>query len=137
MPHVKWHFACATRDAQSMKRASTCLSRRTFTLGSGALLTVAAFSSGCGGAYIAQRQLPLETGRTYVRAQLAAARLDLRFHPVSQSLQEFEAMAPLRADLAGLLPVKAPGKVQMLVRVGRTGLPAVSPRRALAAMVKT
>lgn len=78
----------------------------------------------------------LETGRAYVRGQLAAARHDLRFHPVSQPLQEYEAMAPLRDDLAGLLPVAPTGKVQMLVRLGRTEVPAVSPRRELDAMLK-
>lgn len=79
----------------------------------------------------------LMTGRAYVRAQLVAAQHGLYFHPVSQALQEFQAMTPLRSELAELLDERPPGEVQMLVRVGRTEAPAVSPRRPLNAMLIT
>jgi len=73
----------------------------------------------------------LETGRTYVRAQLAAETLGLRFQPVSQVLQEYPQMDALRPQLDSLLGIRAPAKVQMLVRIGRTATPGLSPRRAV------
>lgn len=78
----------------------------------------------------------ITSGRAYVRAQLVATQRDLHFHPVSQALEEYEAMTPLRAELEKLLPIGPPGKVQMLVRVGRTEAPAISPRRELDVMLK-
>jgi len=78
----------------------------------------------------------LMAGRAYVRGQLAAALHGLRFHPVSQALQEFAAMDALRAELNGLVGVSAPAKLQMFVRVGRTEKPAVSPRRPLEQILK-
>ncbi len=77
----------------------------------------------------------LTAGRAYVRGQLAAAAHQLRLHPVSQALQEFPAMDPLRAELNEHVGVEAPAKLQMFVRVGRTAEPAVSPRRPLEAML--
>ncbi len=73
----------------------------------------------------------LETGRAYVRAQLAAETLGLRFQPVSQVLQEYPQMDALRPKLDSLLGIAAPAKVQMLVRLGRTATPGLSPRRAV------
>jgi len=77
----------------------------------------------------------LTTGRAYLRAQLAATQQGLGMHPVSQVLQEFPQMAPLRDEFASLYPVKAPGRVQMLVRLGRTEEAAISPRRPLSDML--
>jgi hypothetical protein len=77
----------------------------------------------------------IRTGRAYVRAQLAADMLGLRFHPVCQSLQEFAEMDGTREELQDLLQVHAPAKIQMLVRVGRTETPALSPRRKLVEIV--
>lgn len=77
----------------------------------------------------------LHTGRTYVRAQLAASALGLRFHPVSQVLQEYPQMDELRPELDALVGVKPPAKVQMLVRVGRTETPGLSPRRPVDALL--
>jgi hypothetical protein len=73
----------------------------------------------------------IATGRSYLRAQLTADRHDLRFQPLSQTLQEFPQMDPLRARMDALLDVTAPAKLQMLVRVGHTRPPALSPRRDL------
>jgi hypothetical protein len=78
----------------------------------------------------------IATGRSYVRAQLTASALGLRFHPVSQALQEFPQMDQLRDKLNALLGVAPPAKVQMLVRVGRTKPPALSPRRDLSTMLQ-
>jgi hypothetical protein len=73
----------------------------------------------------------IHAGRVYVRAQLAASALGLRFHPVSQVLQEYPQMDEPRAELNALLGVRSPAKVQMFVRVGRTATPGLSPRRGL------
>lgn len=77
----------------------------------------------------------LHAGRTYVRAQLAASALGLRFHPVSQVLQEYPQMDELRSEFNTLMGVAAPAKVQMFVRVGRTKTPGLSPRRPLDAIL--
>lgn len=78
----------------------------------------------------------LHAGRVYVRAQLAGSALGLRFHPLSQVLQEYPQMDELRPELDALLGVEPPAKVQMLVRVGRTATPGLSPRRALDALLE-
>jgi len=44
-------------------------------------------------------------------------------------------MNELRTELERLIGLVAPAKVQMLVRVGRTSQPALSPRRDLSSMV--
>lgn len=75
------------------------------------------------------------TGRSYVRAQLAAALAGLSMHPVSQSQQELPQMQRIGRELAALTGVAPPGKLQMLVRLGRTESPARSPRRPLSAML--
>lgn len=78
----------------------------------------------------------ITTGRAYVRAQLAADELGFRFQPTSQALQEFAQMDALRSQLEQVLGTAAPRKVQMLVRVGRTKQPALSPRRSLDAITR-
>jgi hypothetical protein len=78
----------------------------------------------------------ITTGRSYVRAQLTAGGYNLRFHPVSQTLQEFPQMDPLRARMDALVNVTPPAKLQMLVRVGHTQPPALSPRRDLQNIVQ-
>jgi len=78
----------------------------------------------------------ITTGRSYMRAQLTASGYNLRFHPVSQTLQEFPQMDPLRARMDALVDVTPPAKLQMLVRVGHTQPPALSPRRDLQSIVQ-
>jgi hypothetical protein len=78
----------------------------------------------------------ITTGRAYVRAQLSAGSLGLRFQPISQVLQEFPQMDQLRTEMEQLLGVAPPAKLQMLVRVGRTKPPALSPRRDLRAIIQ-
>jgi hypothetical protein len=78
----------------------------------------------------------ITTGRCYMRAQLAADRLGLRFQPTSQVLQEYRQMDELRVQAEHLLGVDPPAKIQMLVRVGRTRQPGLSPRRDLSAIVQ-
>jgi hypothetical protein len=79
----------------------------------------------------------ITTGRAYVRAQLTAAGHDLRFHPLSQTLQEFPQMDRLRARIDALVDVTPPAKLQMLVRVGHTRTPALSPRRDLRSILQS
>ena len=78
----------------------------------------------------------ITTGRAYMRAQLAAAQLGLRFHPISQVLQEYRQMDQLRTEMNTLTGVAEPAKLQMLVRVGRTSQPGLSPRRDLSAIAQ-
>ena len=78
----------------------------------------------------------ITTGRAYVRAQLSAGSLGLRFQPISQVLQEFPQMDQLRTQMEQLVGITAPAKLQMLVRVGRTTPPALSPRRDLRAIIQ-
>ncbi|HEY9411286.1 MAG TPA: nitroreductase family protein [Jiangellaceae bacterium] len=78
----------------------------------------------------------ITTGRSYVRAQLTAASRGLRFHPISQTLQEFPQMDRARARMDALVDVTPPAKLQMLVRVGHTQPPALSPRRDLQHIVQ-
>jgi nitroreductase len=79
----------------------------------------------------------ITTGRAYMRAQLAADRLGFRFQPTSQVLQEYRQMDELRIETEHLLGVTPPAKIQMLVRVGRTKQPGLSPRRNLSAIIQT
>jgi hypothetical protein len=78
----------------------------------------------------------ITTGRAYVRAQLSAGSFGLRFQPISQVLQEFPQMDQLRTEMEQLVDITAPAKLQMLVRVGRTTPPALSPRRDLRAIIQ-
>ena len=78
----------------------------------------------------------ITTGRAYVRAQLSAGSLGLRFQPMSQVLQEFPQMDQLRTEMEQLVGVAPPAKLQMLVRVGRTKQPALSPRRDLRELIQ-
>jgi hypothetical protein len=78
----------------------------------------------------------ITTGRSYVRAQLTANELGLRFQPISQVLQEYPQMDQLRTEMENLMGLAAPTKLQMLVRVGRTRQPGLSPRRPLSSLIQ-
>jgi hypothetical protein len=67
----------------------------------------------------------LEAGRRYVRANLRAAALGLAMHPMSQSLQEYAAVAGPFAEIHRLLGVQNGARVQMLARIGYG--PAIGP----------
>lgn len=72
----------------------------------------------------------LEAGRAWVRMQLAANANDVAFHPLSQALQEFPAMAAHYKDVHELL--NAEGQtIQMLSRLGIAKAPAPAPREPL------
>jgi hypothetical protein len=80
----------------------------------------------------------VEAGRAYVRQHLQATAAGVDLHPVSQALQEFEAMrGPYAAVHRALEVDPAQGAVQMLARVGYATTPAgPTPRRELATLLR-
>ncbi len=69
----------------------------------------------------------LAAGRAWLRIQLAAARDGWAFHPISQVLQEFAPMEPLREALHAMLAPDS-ARVHGLFRIGRAPSPHPSPR---------
>ncbi len=63
------------------------------------------------------RREQLETGRDWLRINLAATAEGLGLHPLSQALQEYPEMAPLFAEVHRELDA-AGGRVQILARLG-------------------
>lgn len=63
------------------------------------------------------RRAQLETGRDWLRINLAATAEGLGLHPLSQALQEYPEMTALFAEVHGLLDAGG-GRVQMLARLG-------------------
>ncbi|HEX4848290.1 MAG TPA: hypothetical protein VFV30_09100 [Novosphingobium sp.] len=63
------------------------------------------------------RTSQIAAGRAYARATLRAARAGVAVHPLSQSLQEYPAMAAHFAQVHSLL-APGGGRVQMLARAG-------------------
>lgn len=74
------------------------------------------------------RRTQLNVGAAWVRAHLAAQRLGLCLHPLSQALQEFPEMAGPYAEIHARLGAAAPGVVQMFARAGFARFPAPAPR---------
>lgn len=70
----------------------------------------------------------IAAGRDWLRLNLAATATGLALHPLSQCLQEFEEMAGPFAAVHERLGVAAPGRVQMLARVGYGPQVPPSPR---------
>jgi len=84
----------------------------------------------------------LQAGRAYVRLQLKATEIGVAVHPMSQALQEFDAMRPHHEAVhRQLLGVAAPrtttdATVQMFCRLGYPQTPAgPTPRRPLQAFI--
>ncbi|MBT8471803.1 MAG: hypothetical protein KJN99_04305 [Marinicaulis sp.] len=73
----------------------------------------------------------LNTGRDWVRMQLAATHVGVAFHPLSQALQEFPEMASHYAHVHELLGANNGETVQMLSRLGFAKSPPPAPREAL------
>jgi hypothetical protein len=87
------------------------------------------FETGSGFLWLASpghtRSQQVEAGRAYVRQHLLATAAGVDLHPLSQALQEFDAMrAPYAAVHHALGVDPAHGAVQMLVRVGYATTPA-------------
>lgn len=70
----------------------------------------------------------LHAGADWVRLNLAATKLGLSMHPLSQALQEFPEMAELYNALHQTVGVDAPNRVQGLFRFGYSAQPRPSPR---------
>lgn len=71
----------------------------------------------------------IDAGRAYVRMNLRATALGLGLHPWSQSLQEYPEMAPLYAEVHGL--IGGGKRLQMLARTGFGPDVGPTPRRGL------
>ena len=79
----------------------------------------------------------LQTGRAYVRAQLAATAQGLSMHPLSQALQEYPEQAPHYKAVHELLGAAERGHtVQMWTRLGYAPAIGPAPRRGLEAHVR-
>lgn len=70
-------------------------------------------------------------GKDYVSFQLQAAALGLKMQPLSQILEEYSEMDPMRLELEKFTGTQKRGKVQMLLRVGEGSYRFSSPRRPL------
>jgi len=77
------------------------------------------------------RRAQLAAGAAYVRANLKATELGLAMQPLSQALQEFREMLPLRSEIKQLLGVSESETLQMFFRLGRAATVEPSPRRGL------
>jgi hypothetical protein len=77
------------------------------------------------------RASQIESGRAYMRLDLAAAAAGVALHPLSQALQEFPEMDETRGAMDRALGVSAPARAQMLVRLGHAPAAPPTPRRAL------
>jgi hypothetical protein len=85
------------------------------------------------------RTLQVQSGRAYVRTQLAAVPFGIGVHPMSQALQEFPEMRPFYDRIHERLVGKLPSQetVQMFCRIGYPAAPAgPSPRRGVQAIMR-
>jgi hypothetical protein len=79
----------------------------------------------------------LAAGAAYMRTTLQAAASGLRMQPMSQALEEYPEMAPLFAEVRGVLGVTGDARLQMLARLGTGPDTPPSPRWPLAKFVIT
>ncbi len=77
----------------------------------------------------------VQSGRDYVRLQLAATRMGFVSRPMSQLLQEFPEMSDLADEFSQFIGVAAPAKIQMCMFLGRGDTEYYSPRRSLDDMI--
>lgn len=83
------------------------------------------------------RQDQLQTGRAWIRMQLAANKLGVAFHPLSQALQEFPEMAPHYQEAHRLLGAADGHTAQMLSRLGYAKDVPPAPRENLMSQIIT
>jgi len=74
------------------------------------------------------RRDQIAAGRAYVRMNLKATELGIAMHPLSQSLQEFEEVAPQYNEIREVLGIEASETLQMFARIGYGEKPQPSPR---------
>jgi hypothetical protein len=83
------------------------------------------------------RRTQVNSGRAYVRAQLAATAQGLSMQPLSQALQEYPEQARPYADIHALLGAPRPSHtVQMWTRLGYAPAIGPAPRRGLDAIIR-
>ena len=70
----------------------------------------------------------LHAGAIWVRLNLAATKIGLAMHPLSQVLQEFKEMAELYSAFHKEVEIKEPSRAQGLFRFGYADYPGESPR---------
>jgi hypothetical protein len=70
----------------------------------------------------------IKAGRSYVRMNLKATELGIAMHPLSQSLQEFEEVAPQYDLIRKKLNVEKQETLQLFARIGYGEKPNPSPR---------
>jgi hypothetical protein len=78
----------------------------------------------------------VQSGRDYLRFSHALTSKGLYAHPYNQAIQEYEEMKTVRNELNNLLHIKAPQKIQMIVRIGRSSTPYYAYRRRLNDYIK-
>lgn len=70
----------------------------------------------------------LRAGADWLRLNLAATKLGIAFHPLSQALQEFPEMSETYDTLHGYLGLTSPARIQGLFRFGYSAYPKAAPR---------
>ena len=73
----------------------------------------------------------VKAGRDFVRFSLALTKFNLSNNPHTQITQEYNEMLPLMTELNSLENIKEPGKVQLILRIGRADYSYYSFRRNL------
>lgn len=79
----------------------------------------------------------IESGRSWVRMNLAATSVGLGVQPASQALQEYAEMSALYSEVHSMLGVATPATLQILARVGYAPATAASPRWPLSTKLRT
>lgn len=82
------------------------------------------------------RLAQIASGRAYARMNLEATARGVAMQPMSQALQEYPAMAPLKRRMDALTGVGEGERLQMLARVGYAPDRPPSPRRGLEAVMQ-
>ena len=75
-------------------------------------------------------------GRYYARLDLKAAEVGVAIHPMSQALQEYPEMAPIKDEIQRLLKLPQGWVVQMLARIGYAAPIPPTPRRDVGDVLK-
>jgi hypothetical protein len=79
----------------------------------------------------------LAAGRAYARLNLRAAALGIAMHPMSQALQEYAQMRPIKAEAEKAVGLEPDKCLQMLARIGYGSKIPPSPRRGLQEHLRT
>ena len=83
------------------------------------------------------RSAQVLAGRAYARVTLTTQALGLAMHPMSQALEEYEDVAPVKARLEREVALAPGGAVQMLFRLGHSEETPHTPRRSVRDMMRS